>query len=257
MELSEKIFNLLESHIKDCEKTNIFFFSQKGYCPCCDKEVLFFSNNHWLRDSLICTNCYSLPRERALMLTIEKYCPNWKNLYIHESSPIKRGASKKLMDFCKNYIASQYYGNLNNMKVDEYCNINLENQIFSNCQFDLVITQDVFEHLYNPDKAFREIARTLKPGGMCIFTVPIINKHKKTELWATLLPDGTPNFLKTSEYHFNPVSSEGSPVTYHWGFDIIDYIRETSKLNTTIECLYDIHHGIMGEYNEVFISKKE
>jgi len=38
--------------------------------------------------------------------------------------------------------------------------------------FDLVITLDVFEHVLRPAKAFAEIARTLKPGGAHIYTVP-------------------------------------------------------------------------------------
>jgi hypothetical protein len=71
-----------------------FYFSHKGYCPCCEKEVIFRSFNSWLRDNFICTNCFSIPRERALMLTIEKYYPNWKNLNIHESSPSNRGKYK-------------------------------------------------------------------------------------------------------------------------------------------------------------------
>ena len=40
------------------------------------------------------------------------------------------------------------------------------------------------EHVFNPDKAFFEIARTLKQGGSHIFTVPIINKFNETEKWA-------------------------------------------------------------------------
>ncbi|MDR0583764.1 MAG: class I SAM-dependent methyltransferase [Treponema sp.] len=43
-----------------------------------------------------------------------------------------------------------------------YRNENLEEQTFSDEMFELIITQDVFEHVYNPEKAFSEIARTLK-----------------------------------------------------------------------------------------------
>ena len=50
------------------------------------------------------------------------------------------------------------------------------------------------EHIYHPEKAFKEVARTLKKGGAHIFTVPTINKHMKTEVWATIGEDGHPNF---------------------------------------------------------------
>jgi 2-polyprenyl-3-methyl-5-hydroxy-6-metoxy-1,4-benzoquinol methylase len=49
----------------------------------------------------------------------------------------------------------------------------LENQTFDDDSFDLVIHLDVMEHLYNPFTALREVWRTLRSQGDCIFTVPI------------------------------------------------------------------------------------
>ena len=46
-----------------------------------------------IRTEVLCANCGSLPRERALMYVIENFCPNWRELTIHESSPAPRGAS--------------------------------------------------------------------------------------------------------------------------------------------------------------------
>jgi hypothetical protein len=235
-----------------------FYFSHKGYCPCCEKEVLFESYHNWLRDHFICTNCNSIPRERALMVTIEKYFPDWKNLAIHESSPVGRGASLRLKNNAKSYTASQYYPNepLGSL-VDDHINQDLENQTFGDGSFDLVITQDVMEHIYNPEKAFSEIARTLKKGGAHIFTVPIINKHKKTEVWAVKGPNGRPVFLKEPEWHGNPVDPDGSPVTMHWGFDIVAFIKESSGLETTIEHIDDLRFGIRAELIEVLVSVKQ
>jgi SAM-dependent methyltransferase len=178
---------------------NNFYFSHQGYCPCCDKEVLFQATHSWLRDYFLCANCGSIPRERALMLVIEKYYPNWKNLSIHESSPSNRGVSLKLKNSAKNYIASQYYPNQSfGTLINGFQNQDLENQTFADASFDLVITQDVMEHIYNPEKAFTEIARTLKKGGAHIFTVPIINKFQPTEIWATKGQDGNPVFFENS-----------------------------------------------------------
>ncbi len=46
--------------------------------------------------------------------------------------------------------------------VDDHYNEDLENQTFQNESFDIVITQDVMEHIYDPGKAFAEVARTFK-----------------------------------------------------------------------------------------------
>lgn len=51
------------------------------------------------------------------------------------------------------------------------------------------------EHIYEPDKAFKEIYRTLKPSGAHIFSVLLINKRHKTDRWATKGENGEPIFL--------------------------------------------------------------
>jgi SAM-dependent methyltransferase len=235
-----------------------FYFSHKGFCPCCDQEVVFKSYNNWLRDNFVCTRCGSLPRERALMLTIEKYYPNWVELDIHETSPVNRGASAKINKFGKKLLQSQYYPyEKPGMIIKKFRNENLEKQTFEDESFDLVISQDVMEHVFNPDKAFAEIARTLKKGGAHIFTVPIINKHKKTEVIAKIDENGEIFFSKNPEYHNNPVDSKGSLVTMHWGYDIIDYIKEKSGLDTLIEFIDNIDYGIRAEFIEVLVSQKK
>ena len=54
----------------------------------------------------------------------------------------------------------------------------------------------------------------------------------------------------------NPVDRRGSPVTMHWGFDVVQFIRETSGLETTIEYLDELKFGIRAEYIEVLVSRK-
>ncbi len=43
---------------------------------------------------------------------------------------------------------------------------------FDDCSFDLVYCSEVVEHLLNPDFAFREFKRVLKPGGKILITTP-------------------------------------------------------------------------------------
>jgi hypothetical protein len=253
--------NKIQEQLMNIERNIIpqnFLLKQNGFCPICNQNTVFISDNIWLRDHFICSNCRSIPRQRALMLVIEKYYPNWKNLSIHESSPDESAITKKFLTECKEYVASQfYYQQELGIMINGYRNENLEKQTFENEIFDIVITQDVFEHLYNPEKAFSEIARTLKHGGSHIFTVPIINKFKQTETWAKQGSNGEPIFLNKEEWHGNPIDKKGSPVTMHWGFDIIDFIKKYSELDTKIEYIYNLNYGIWAEYIEVFVSKKQ
>ncbi|WP_211342469.1 class I SAM-dependent methyltransferase [Hyunsoonleella aestuarii] len=187
---------------------------------------------------------------------ITKY-PNWKDLQIHESSPGNRGHSVTLKAQAKNYIASQYFPNEPfGSSVKGFRNEDLENQTFKSNSFDLVVTSDVMEHIYEPEKAFREIHRTLKPGGAHIFSVPIINKHKPTQRWAAKNPDGSPHFLFEPEWHGNPADAKGSPVTFHWGYDIKNFIEKHTGAVCEIIYLDDLSKGIRAEYIEIVIAKK-
>lgn len=152
-----------------------FNLSIHGYCPICEGESTFKANHEWLRDSLQCEKCSSIPRERALAYVVGQFFPQWRECCVHESSPMLRGFSLKLQNECKEYIASHYWRELDlGSSVGVFLNQDLEKQTFADGKFDLVISQDVMEHINRPDVAFREVARTLKVGGAYVFSAPPI-----------------------------------------------------------------------------------
>jgi SAM-dependent methyltransferase len=120
--------------------------------------------------------------------------------------------------------------------------------------FDIVITQDVFEHVMNPDKAFLEIARTLKQGGAHIFTVPYY-RGKKTVVRAVESSNGT-DYLMEPAYHGNPIDEKGSLVVTEWGDDLLDYIDATSGMKTEVFNVHDPYLGLEAEFLDVFVSRK-
>ena len=235
------------------------FLHCEGWCPICEKEATFTSKHAWLRDHYLCSGCGSIPRERAIMHVIQTHYPNWRNLRIHESSPGNRGASVKLAKGCKNYTASQYdpnlpFGSLH--PANGYRSEDLEKQTFANESFDIVVTQDVMEHIFDAEAAFRDIHRTLKPGGAHVFTTPLVKKEKPSQRRAERKPDGTIEHLFPPEYHGNPMSSEGSLVTWHWGFDITEWIEKTSSGQAELIHPTDPAMGIEAEYIEVVVQRK-
>ncbi len=52
------------------------------------------------------------------------------------------------------------------------------------------------------------------------------------------------------------MNNSGSLVTRYWGFDICNFIYQTSGLVTTIMFIDNIGLGIRAEYIEVLISRK-
>jgi SAM-dependent methyltransferase len=235
-----------------------FLFEIDGFCPICERQVIFRSENEWLRDYFGCNGCGSVPRERALMEVIKIQYPNFAQLSVHESSAVNRAASLKLKQECSKYSTSQYWPNVPLGELhEEYgdqCQ-NLEMLTFEDNSIDLFITQDVMEHVFDPEKAFKEIERVLKPGGAHIFTVPMINKCKQTEVWASF-EDGLIVHHGEPEYHGNPIDDKGALVTMHWGYDLVQYISDKAKMPTTMITIDDLSKGIRADFIEVLVSKK-
>ena len=236
-----------------------FSFDQAGYCDICETDVVFHADFKWFRDHLLCPNCHSVPRERALMRAMDLYAPNYRKMRIHESSPGGRGVSVKLGRTCPGYSYSHYFPDVPPGTVHsergELCQ-SLEALTFAEASFDLFITQDVMEHILDPAAAFREIARVLKPGGMHILTVPIVNKCKPSSRRAERAEDGTIRHLAEPSYHGNPIDDKGSLVTMDWGYDITAFIRQESGLSTHMITMDEIERGIQAEYIEVIVSTK-
>jgi len=227
----------------------------KGYCSICESQTLFIKKEEWLRDFYYCSRCYSIPRQRAIIVALDLFCLDWRKLKIHESSP--GGISSTFIQTnCPQYISTHFFQDtpLGELKDGVRCE-NLEEMTFENASFDLMITQDVFEHVLNPANAFREISRVLKPGGMHIFTMPWYPQLKKTVQRAEMV-DGKLKFLEEPIYHGNPIDNEGSLVTFDWGIDFTDYIYTNSGMFTTVYLVKDKTMGLEAEFLEVFISRK-
>jgi hypothetical protein len=142
------------------KKQKELVYTGSGFCSICEREVVFSAESTWFRDYLLCSGCGSIPRERALMRTITECFPNFRELAIHESSPVNRGASEKLRQECPGYSASHYFKQVPYGQADSHSGYrceSLESLTFEDNSFDLFITQDVMEHIFNPDLAFREI----------------------------------------------------------------------------------------------------
>jgi SAM-dependent methyltransferase len=171
---------------------------------------------------------------------------------------VNRGISKKIRAEGKHHIATQFYPGIGLGQMHRgFRNEDLQRLTFPDNNFDLFVSLDVFEHIPDPHLAFREIWRTLRPGGLMLSTFPV----RKGQL-AAVEPrvvfngDGTVTHLKQPEYHGNPVSSEGSLVTVDYGYEIHKKIAEWAPFDVRVYRFDDKEHGILGEYTEVFLCRK-
>lgn len=223
-----------------------------GYCPICENKALFVETGPWLRDEYRCATCGTIPRQRALVRALNRFVPEWRALQLHESSPSVASIAW-FGSRCSGYSWSYFYEDipLGSYRDGNRCE-NLENLTFPNESFDVFVTQDVFEHIFNPEKAFAEIYRVLKVGGCHVFSVPVDEKIQ-TRTRARIAA-GEVEYLLPPDYHGNPIDNEGSLVTHEYGMDITGLMGE--NMMTVVMLEKDRHFGIDGEYLHIFVCKK-
>lgn len=120
---------------------------------------------------------------------------------------------------------------------------------------DLVLTQDVFEHIPDFVAAFRQCHRVLRPGGRMVFTVPFFPQQLHTEVRATVGTDGSITHLLEPEVHGNPVG-DGSLCFQHFGWDLLDHLRQAGFERATAHTYWGPWQGHVGGPSFVFEAQR-
>jgi len=224
-----------------------------GYCACCRQQTVFASHDAWLRDFYVCTKCGSVPRQRHLQTVLDETISGWNDLVIHESSP----SNDFIARWASQYSSSQFFPDVPRGEYrDGVRSEDVEALTFADESIDLFITQDVLEHVFNPDKAIQEIHRVLRPGGAHVFTAP---KHRGLDVSrrrARLGADGTVEHLLPEEYHGNPIGDNKALVTWDYGYDFEQLMSEWAGAGVQAHHRRDRSRGLDAEFNEVFVIRK-
>ena len=109
--------------------------------------------------------------------------------------------------------------------------------------FDIVISQDVMEHVSDPLLGFAEIGRVLRPGGSHLFTTPRNVTLANSIPRARLGPNGVEHLLP-AEYHGDPIRKRGALVFTDFGAD----------LATLLQRLRDAFHRTLAAASNLCVS---
>jgi len=234
-----------------------------GFCNICGRGTGFLCPDiSTIRNTNICLFCGSSSRNRHVAKEILR-------IYDADANSIKR--SRKLrqsrvlntgwkdsltrsMADSDRFFYSEYFPDvIPGTRIEErgYCE-DIQNLSFPNDYFDLVITEDVLEHVRDYKKALVDIRRVLKQGGYHIFTVPC--RFDRPNLARVDTSGDTDVFLTEPEYHGGGLTRK--ILAYRtFGTDFLDELDE-SRFDSTVSFSHpkDLEQGIVDSY--VFVSRK-
>lgn len=133
----------------------------------------------------------------------------------------------------------------------------LERTTFQDNAFDLIITEEVFEHIPSPERACIELRRILKPGGYHISTIAVYWNQEKSVVRA-IMEEGVVRHLLEPIYHGDPNRPDGALVFVDFGADIVEkYLSLTGETEVFWSNGNEYDERNYAVFNNmVFVSKK-
>jgi SAM-dependent methyltransferase len=219
-----------------------------------------WQGKHWIpnwRERLECPNCQMNNRQRLVTTLVKQILHNQprKSVYLMEQvTPIFKWISETFTEHQivgSEYLGFEYEGGttLNGIRHED-----AENMSFVVDKFDLILSNDVFEHVPNPAKAFAECARVLKPGGIMLATMPF-HADQEISITRALVKNGKLENLLPAVYHGNPLSKDGSLVFTDFGWDVLDSIKSSGFSEVAIGIYGSEELGHLGGGQIIFEAK--
>ena len=204
----------------------------KGACPLCGHTwYLAFRPTAFMTR---CLKCLSNVTNLSLIPVIQKHVGALnKDTAVYELSTY--GCTVDwLKHHFKNVTMSEFFPEwLPGETRDGVLNQDVQQLTFPDNTFDVVTSNQVFEHVADDKRGFSECCRVLKPGGALILTIPLFENVATNQI--AKIEGNKVVFFGQPEYHDSRIGGpQSAPVFWHHSrSDIVGRIKSTGF--TTVE----------------------
>ena len=223
-------------------------FVLDGYCRVCETGTGFLVDRRYggrelahgwwpnWRERLECEHCHLNNRQRAILSVIKAAVQQRQvlgkdlRLYAMEQiTPVFQWLHSHLPGV--ECVGSEYLGDdlpggtIQDGLMPGMRHENVECLSFASDSFDLMLSNDVLEHVNDPTAAIGEIYRVLKPGGELFLSVPFHIHLDVNQCRAKRLDQGDIVYHLPPDYHGNPLSSAGSLVFTDFGWEFVAQLQ--------------------------------
>jgi len=212
------------------------------------------------RESLYCEKTGTNSRLRAVATLINKYmegkdADKVNMFFTQQVTPFFKYYKEKYKDV----TGSEYKGpGIKSGKVkDGIRHEDLSQISYKKKQFDLFIALEVLQFFPNYKQCFREIHRCLKDEGWAIMTVPFELNRKYNNLRTIVKEDGSLQHNADPIYYNTPAGPKGGSLCYqHFGWEMLDELREAGFSEVKSTFVWSLPFGILGSDVMVILAKK-
>jgi SAM-dependent methyltransferase len=201
-------------------------------CPACGSSLLVRVAASAI--GVRCARCGASAVTLSLISALQRIRPGYASEAVYELS-----ARGPLFEFLRSRVAdlscSEYMDDvpLGGRRDGVLCQ-DVQRLTFADARFDVCTSTEVFEHVADDARGFREIRRVLRPGGVFVFTVPLADAPATVE--RARLRDGVIEHLLPPEYHGDRIRGQYRVLAFrNYGGDVVERLRASGFAQAAID----------------------
>jgi len=244
-------------------------FFVEGFCYVCARRVRFhvgFSIKNEIHGRIVpgwratvgCPRCDLANRQRAAIHLLEQEGPfeSGESIYLSEMLSqlykvmARRHSNVQGSEFLGTTVER---GKLNKQGIR---NEDLTHLTFASGVFDAAMCFDVLEHVPNYKAALNELSRVIKRGGKLLMSAPFNPAIQEHSIRARHREDGSIEHLLEPEYHSDILDPNGCLCYYHFGWEMLNDLREAGFGDAYVVRYASREYGYLGPDPLMFIAIK-